>query len=260
MPLRAISKSTVLADILTRLGELHTRHVELIRVVWSEGNVVADWRGAVIIPIPKKGDLHQCDNRRGISLLDVVGKLFARIIQDRLQTIAESVLPDSQCSFRRDRGCMDMVHVACQLVENPLSMACHYALFVDLRKAYDSIPRPALWALQQKSGGPPTMLNIIKSLHESMQVKVRAGGNLTSNINNGLRQGCTPAIHSACTRKNYLRPHARDSHGMLLTQLKSKALRTELLLSRLSGQHVHGNMHAAGQTQPMGRFSANRRK
>eukprot|EP00117_Sycon_ciliatum_P031762 scpid65655/ scgid24786/ len=89
-----------------------------------------------------------------------------------------------------------MVHVARQLVEKSIENDVpRYALFVDLRKAYDSIPRPALWALQQKSGGPPTMLNIIKSLHESMQVKVRVVGDLTSNINvnNGLSQGCTLA-------------------------------------------------------------------
>ncbi len=32
----------------------------------------ADWSDAVLVPIPKKGDLTQCDNWRGIALLDVV--------------------------------------------------------------------------------------------------------------------------------------------------------------------------------------------
>ena len=57
------------------------------------------------------------DDWRGISLLDVVGKLFACIIQDCLQIIAEEVLPDSQCGFRKGRGCVDMIHVARQLIE-----------------------------------------------------------------------------------------------------------------------------------------------
>jgi hypothetical protein len=35
---------------------------------------------AVLVAIPKKGDLSVCDNWRGISLLDVFGKMFARII------------------------------------------------------------------------------------------------------------------------------------------------------------------------------------
>ena len=55
--------------------------------------MVKDWKDATILPIPKKGNLQVCDNWRGISLLDVVGKLFARVIQERLQVIAEEILP-----------------------------------------------------------------------------------------------------------------------------------------------------------------------
>eukprot|EP00117_Sycon_ciliatum_P040682 scpid34913/ scgid5748/ RNA-directed DNA polymerase from mobile element jockey; Reverse transcriptase len=167
-----------------------------MHLVLDEASVVAEWRDAIVVPIPKKGNLKVCDNWRGISLLDVVGKLFARILQNRLQTISEKMLPESQSGFRKGRGCADMIFVARQLIEksyehdSPL-----YALFVDLRKAYDSIPRPALWCLLQKFGVPPRMLSIIKSLHESMEVKVRIEGGVTAaiNVNNGLRQGCTLA-------------------------------------------------------------------
>ena len=58
-----------------------------------------------------------CDNWRGISLLDVVGKVFARIIQERLQVVAERLLPESQCGFRKGMGCSDMIFVARQLME-----------------------------------------------------------------------------------------------------------------------------------------------
>jgi len=49
--------------------------------------------------VPKKGNLQSCDNWRGISLLDVVGKGFARVIQNCLQVIAEGLLPDSRCMW-----------------------------------------------------------------------------------------------------------------------------------------------------------------
>ena len=48
-----------------------------------------------IVPISKKGDLRACTNWRGIGLLDGVGKVFAKIVQERLQTIADAVLPVS---------------------------------------------------------------------------------------------------------------------------------------------------------------------
>ena len=41
-------------------------------------------------------DLSECDNWRGISLLDIGGKLFTKTIQSRLQDVVEEVLLDSQ--------------------------------------------------------------------------------------------------------------------------------------------------------------------
>ena len=62
--------------------------LELVKDVWRECQVPTDWCDAVIVPIPKKGDLKQCDNWRGVALLDVVGKVVARILQQRLQKLA----------------------------------------------------------------------------------------------------------------------------------------------------------------------------
>ena len=90
--------------ILAGGKELWSRLHQLVVEVWVERKVVADCQDAQIVPIPEKGDLRVCDNWRGISLLDVVGKVIARIVQERLQIIANKVLPESQCGFRRDRG------------------------------------------------------------------------------------------------------------------------------------------------------------
>ena len=119
------------------LGRLH----EFIVRVWETGSVPADWRDAEIVPIPKKGNRHSCDNCRGISLLDVVGKLFARMLQDRLEPLAEDWLPESQCGFQKRRGCIDMIFAARQVLEKAIEHQSDlYVLFVDLRKAYDSVP------------------------------------------------------------------------------------------------------------------------
>ena len=71
--------------------ELFDRLLLLMEDCWKSEKVVKDWKDAEIIPIPQKGDLSVCDNWRGISLLEVVGKIFARILQDRLQSVAEKV-------------------------------------------------------------------------------------------------------------------------------------------------------------------------
>ena len=90
---------------------------DLVHAVWKEHKVPQEWENAILIPIPKKGNLRVCDNWRGIALLDVAGKLVGRIVQDHLQGLAEVELPESQCGFRRGCGCMDMIFMGCRLSE-----------------------------------------------------------------------------------------------------------------------------------------------
>lgn len=194
---KAGGKTGILPELIKYGGaELWDRILDLVKMVWEEEAVVRDWKDATIIPIPKKGNLQVCDNWRGISLLDVVGKLFARVIQERLQVIAEEILPESQCGFRKSRGCVDMIFVARQLVEKTIEHDdTLFVLFVDLKKAYDSIPRQALWSVLKKVGVPPKMLSIIRTFHEGMRAEVSVKDMTTDTIEvmNGLRQGCTLA-------------------------------------------------------------------
>ena len=74
---KAGGKSGILPELLVCGGaDLEERLLQLMTGTWEEDEVVDDWRDAIIVPIPKKGDLTLCDNWRGISLLDVVGKVF----------------------------------------------------------------------------------------------------------------------------------------------------------------------------------------
>ena len=90
--------------------------MDLVPAAWCECRVPKEWSDAVPVPITKKGDLGKCDNWRGISLFNVVRKVIARIFQERVQELAEGVLPESQCGFRKTRGCTDMIFINPQLV------------------------------------------------------------------------------------------------------------------------------------------------
>ena len=76
----------------------------------------SEWRDALLVPVPKKGDLSCCDNWKGISLLYMIGKLFARVLNDRLQLVVEETVSDSQCQLRAGRSCVDMIFCVRQLV------------------------------------------------------------------------------------------------------------------------------------------------
>ena len=97
---KAGGKSGVLPELILHSGvDMWNRMLEVIQKVWAEAKMVRDWQDAVVIPIRKKDYLKQCDNFHGISLLDVVGKVLERIVQERLQVIDENILPESQSGF-----------------------------------------------------------------------------------------------------------------------------------------------------------------
>ena len=54
-----------------------------------------------------------------------------------------------------------------------------YMLFVNLRKAYDSMPQQAVWLVLEKYGIPPLLVRLIQSLHDGMKVEVSVGGATT---------------------------------------------------------------------------------
>ena len=75
----------------------------------------------------------------------VVRKVVAGIIQSYVQRVAETALPDSQCGFRRGRGCSDMTFVVRQLAKKAIEhRRQQFLIFIDHKKAFNSVPRDAL--------------------------------------------------------------------------------------------------------------------
>ena len=55
-----------------------------------------------------------------------------------------------------------------------------FMMFVDLKEAYDSVLRNALWTVLAKYGVPPTMLSIITYFNEGMQAGIKVGSAVTN--------------------------------------------------------------------------------
>ncbi|VDL97073.1 unnamed protein product [Schistocephalus solidus] len=91
----------------------------LFQEMWRQGQVTQDLKDASIVQLYKrKGNQKLCDNYRGISLLNIAGNIFACILLSRLNgRLAQGLLPESQCGFRRHRGTTDMIFTSRQLQE-----------------------------------------------------------------------------------------------------------------------------------------------
>ncbi len=112
------------------------------------------------------------------------------------EVLIEEVLMDSRCGYRRGRGCVDMIFGTRQLIEKTMEHKTKmFMLFVDLRKAYDSVPRKVLWSALERYGVPDSLLMIVRSLHDGMQAQVAVDGQVAPmfEVRNGFRQGCVLA-------------------------------------------------------------------
>ena len=67
-------------------GELVADWVaKVLNIIWREGVAPSDWKNAVIVLMYKKGSKLDCTNYKGISLMSVVGKVFARVLNERVK-------------------------------------------------------------------------------------------------------------------------------------------------------------------------------
>ena len=170
------------AEVWKHGGEnLFSRLHQLINNAWEVGSVPQAWKDASIVTIYKKGDLTDFENYRGISLLSIAGKIFARILLNRLSThITPEVISETQCGFRGSRSTVDMVFCLRQLQEKSIEQdRLLYMVFVDFTKAFDTVGRTGLWQLLGKYGCPEKCTTMIEALYTGMMANVSVGGEVS---------------------------------------------------------------------------------
>ena len=165
---------------------------------WETGTVPSNWLRANIVTIyKKKGEKAECGNYRGLSMLDVAGKIFAKVLNQRFcSQIAEKILPESQSGFRADRSTTDMIFICRQILEKSREQQQQLSLgFIDLKKAFDTVNRELLFAVMRRFGCPPTFVALVKALHSNNTAAVRIGGETSEPFETsmGVKQGCVLA-------------------------------------------------------------------
>ena len=172
---------------------LHAIHESFVKC-WVGTSIPQDWINVIIISLFQgKGEKCLCDNFRGITLLESVGKILARLLLNRLtEDICPAVIPESQSGFRSGRGTADMIFAVRQVQEKCVEQQMPlYQVFVDLTKAFDTVNRNALWKILAKIGCPPMFVRMVKELHRNMKARVNFNGQLSDElaVENGVKQG-----------------------------------------------------------------------
>ena len=157
------------------------------------------WCVGSIVPIFKSGNEDNANNYRGITLMSVVGKLFTKIMNTRLNNWAEKehILTESQFGFRKGRGTTDCLFILHGIIENMLNNGNKlFVAFIDYEKAFDYLDRGAIWAKLIKSGVSSKCIRIFQSMYNKIKLEVKhesKDGLFQSNA--GILQGeCTSPI------------------------------------------------------------------
>lgn len=161
--------------------------------IWKTEVTPADWKTGLIIKLPKKGDLSDCNNWRGITLLSLTSKVFSRIIFLRLLEAIRVTLRPEQAGFLPGRSCPEHIFALRQIFEQSNEWNTGiYANFIDFEKAFDSIHRDSLWQILRHYGIPKKIVDIIKMLYIDFSAQVICGNELTDSfgVETGVKQGC----------------------------------------------------------------------
>lgn len=138
----------------------------LFNKCWRSGMVPEDWRKGAIVKIPKKGNISECTNWRGITLLSVPGKAFCIVLLQRLKNTLDQQLREEQAGFRSGRSCTEQIFVLRNIIEQCVEYRQQLAVnFVDFKKAFDSIHRDSLWQILRLYSVPANFIKIFKDLY-----------------------------------------------------------------------------------------------
>ena len=112
-------------------------------MIWENEVMPHEWLKGLIVKIPKKGNLKECTNWRGITLLVTASKVLGKILIESLKSGADKRLRAEQADlagFRQGRSTTEQISIE-QSYEWQTPLVVN---FIDLEKALDSLHQPSL--------------------------------------------------------------------------------------------------------------------
>ena len=168
-----------------RLNEVYT--TKQIPEEWREGEIIRIYKG--------KGTKGKCSNERGITLSSNMGKLFERIINNRIQT--QITMTPNQGGGQKGKATVDYILRIQNIINKARkSKQTIHITFLDVTKAYDKAWNKAIMYTLDKSGIKRDEWTIAKKLNENITARIRTNNGQTRRIQikDSIRQGGVLAV------------------------------------------------------------------
>ena len=198
--------------------KLWKKVLELVRLAFEEGVIPLAFSQGIFVLIPKA----KSGEFRGIALLEVIYKLVSSIINRRMQV--GITFDDAVHGFRPGRGTGTAILEAKLLAQLQMrSDEPLYMVFMDLKKAYDTLDRTQALRILREYGVGEKLLRIISTIWENDTMVPRQSGYFgrAFGAHRGVRQGdiMSPVIFNVMVDAVIRHWRATDSTGIDLETL-----------------------------------------
>jgi hypothetical protein len=175
---KAGGESSITGRAIKALGLVSKQVIEeIFTAFWHGDSDCKEWHETILKWLPKKGNLSQANNWRGICLGDALAKIFSSILTERLNEVMKVEGIENQFGSQPLRGCHDGLFVIRTMLELRRNHNLPtWALFVmDLVKPFDNANHALMYRILEKYGVPPQLCNVIKRLYEDAIVNLKVG-------------------------------------------------------------------------------------
>ena len=176
-----------------KLTEFQNILLNFCNSVYSQ-NQIKRWTEGCLLPFPKKGDISQAKNYRGITLTSITAKIYNLMLLNRIRPEIDPILRKNQNGFRQNRSTTGQILTIRRIIEGVRSKNLPATLlFVDFAKAFDSIHRGKMKNILSAYGIPSETVEAIMILYRETKSMVRSpyGDTPYFEITTGVLQGDT---------------------------------------------------------------------
>ena len=168
--------------------------LKLYNRLFQNGEYPQSLGEGIITPIFKSGSVDDAQNYRGITLINILAKIYSQLLLNRLTQWSEKEekLTQTQFGFQKGKSTIDCIFTLYSIITKTLHAGDKlYCVFVDYEKAFDRIDRTLLW---QKLISEHLNIKFVKALSSMYCVVkscIRYKSSLSQFFNSeiGLKQG-----------------------------------------------------------------------